>query len=281
METVLESCSRSVTIGPEMPFVMIGERINPTGRKILRADLLEGNFDTVRADAVAQVEAGAGILDVNAGVPGADEPELLKEAVRVVQEVVDVPLSIDSSVIEALEAALPLYKGKALVNSVTGEEARMERVLPLIKKHGAAVIGLAHDDSGISMDPQQRLAAARRIVERAADHGIPAEDVIIDPLVMTVGAKPEGAVVALETVRLVRQELGNNLTCGASNVSFGLPGRVPLTAVFLTMAMSAGLPSAIMNPLAEEARMAVLAGNLLLAHDTHAAGWIGTHRPRS
>jgi 5-methyltetrahydrofolate--homocysteine methyltransferase len=249
VETVLESPTKSVVIGPDKPFVIIGERINPTGRKALAAELQEGNFDRVRADATAQVEAGAAMLDVNSGVPGADEAKLLVEMVEMVQEIVDVPISLDSSVAGALEAALPVYRGKPLVNSITGEEERLEQLLPLIKQCGAAVIGLVLDEEGPSMDPSVRFEIAKKIAGRAADHGIPPEDVIIDPVVMTVGADQQAALVTLETIRRVRQELGNNLTLGASNVSFGLPGRPVLTASFLALAMGAGLTSAIANPL--------------------------------
>lgn len=278
METVLESPSQKVVIGPDKPFVLIGERINPTGRKALAAEIQEGNFERVRADALAQVAAGAAMLDVNAGVPGANEPQLLVQVLEVVQEVSDVPVSIDSSVAEALAAALPRCEGKPLVNSVTGERERLDRILPLVEQHGAAVIGLAHDEAGPSMDPRERLRVARLIVERAAEHGIPAEDVLIDPLAMTVGADPNAARVTLETIRLVRQELGNNLTLGASNISFGLPARKFINAAFLSLAMGAGLTSAIANPLAETAKMIVLASDLLLARDPYGMAWIREHR---
>lgn len=278
METVLESPTKSIVIGPDRPFVIIGERINPTGRKALAAELQEGNFDRVRADATAQVEAGAAMLDVNSGVPGADEAALLVKMVEMVQEIVDVPLSLDSSVAGALEAALPVCQGKPLVNSVTGEEERLEQLLPLIKQRGAAVIGLALDEEGPSMDPNVRFEIAKKIVDRASDHGISPEDVIIDPLVMTVGADQQAALVTLETIRRVRQELGNNLTLGASNVSFGLPGRPVLTASFLALAMGAGLTSAIANPLSAESRLTVQACDLLLGRDPHGMTWIKAHR---
>ena len=278
METVLESASRTVTIGPEHPFVMIGERINPTGRKVLAAEMREGRMEMVRADALAQVAAGSQMLDVNAGVPGEDEPALLVAAVRAVGEVTDAPLCLDSSVVEALAAGLSAYEGKALVNSVTGEDDRLERVLPLVAKHGAAVIGMANDETGISMVPEERLAIARKIVERAADHGIKAEDVVIDPLAMTVGADPQAGRITLETMRLIRDELGVNMSCGASNVSFGLPSRPQLNAAFLPMAMLAGLTSAITNPLTFEVRKAVQAGDLLLGNDEYAASWIAAFR---
>ena len=278
METVLESASRTVTIGPEHPFVMIGERINPTGRKVLAAEMREGRMEMVRADALAQVAAGSQMLDVNAGVPGEDEPALLVAAVRAVGEVTDAPLCLDSSVVEALAAGLSAYEGKALVNSVTGEDDRLERVLPLVAKHGAAVIGMANDETGISMVPEERLVIARKIVERAADHGIKAEDIVIDPLAMTVGADPQAGRITLETMRLIRDELGVNMSCGASNVSFGLPSRPQLNAAFLPMAMLAGLTSAITNPLTFEVRKAVQAGDLLLGNDEYAASWIAAFR---
>ena len=278
METVLRSATTEVVIGPDRPFVLIGERINPTGRKLMAAELKDGNLDRVRADAIAQVEAGAALLDVNAGVPGVNEGELLVSIVRAVQESVNVPLCIDSSVIEALQVALPMCGGKPLVNSVTGEDERLAALLPLIKEHGAAVIGLAHDERGISMDPVDRFRAARHIVERAVEHGIAPEDVLIDPLAMSVGADPMAPAVALETIRLVRREMGNNLTLGASNISFGLPGRARLNAAFLSMAMEAGLSCAIANPLSEEARLALLAGDVLLGRDRFARSWIKTHR---
>jgi 5-methyltetrahydrofolate--homocysteine methyltransferase len=232
----------------------------------------------VRADAIAQVAAGAHMLDVNAGIPALDEPALLVAAIKAVSEVTDVPICIDSSIVEALEAGLSAYEGKALVNSVTAEEERMERILPLVKKHRAAVIGMANDETGISMVPEERLALARRIIERAADYGIPQEDVIIDPIAMTVAADPTCGVITLETMRLIRDELGNNMTCGASNVSFGLPDRATVNAAFLPLAMYAGLTCAITNPLVPEVRRAVLAGDLLLGHDEYATRWIASFR---
>lgn len=278
MDTVLSSRAREVVISIERPFVVIGERINPTGRKVLAAEMTQGRMDRVKADAAAQAAAGAHMLDVNAGLPLVDETELLVAAIKTVMEVTDVPICIDSSVVEALEAALAAYDGKALVNSVTGEEERLERILPLVRKHGAAVIGMANDETGISMIPEERLAIARRIVERAADHGISQADIVIDPIAMTVAAEPQAALVTLETMRLIRDELGNNMTCGASNVSFGLPDRGILNAAFLPLAMSAGLTCAITNPLIPEIRKAVLAGDLLLGRDDYAMRWIGDYR---
>ena len=262
----------------DRPFVIIGERINPTGRKVLAAEMKEGKMDRVRADAIAQAAAGAHMLDVNAGIPALDEAALLVAAIKAVVEVTDLPICIDSSIVEALEAGLTAYEGKALVNSVTAEEERMERILPLVKKHGAAVIGMANDETGITMVPQERVDLARRIIERAADHGIPQEDVIIDPIAMTVAADPTCGLITLETMRLIRDQLGNNMTCGASNVSFGLPDRATVNAAFLPLAMSAGLTCAITNPMVPEVRRAVMAGDLLLGHDEYAMRWIAAYR---
>jgi 5-methyltetrahydrofolate--homocysteine methyltransferase len=278
LETVLSSRGREVVVSIDRPFVIIGERINPTGRKVLAAEMKDGKMDRVRADAIAQAAAGAHMLDINAGIPALDEAALLVAAIKAVAEVTDVPICIDSSVIEALEAGLAAYQGKALVNSVTAEEERMARILPLVKKHGAAVIGMANDETGISMVPEERLALARRIIERAADHGIPQEDVIIDPIAMTVAADPTCGLITLETMRLIRDRLGNNMTCGASNVSFGLPDRATVNAAFLPLAMHAGLTCAITNPLVTEVRRAVLAGDLLLGHDEYAMRWIASYR---
>ena len=278
MDTILRSRSREVVISIDRPFVVIGERINPTGRRVLAAEMKEGRMDRVRADAIAQAAAGAHMLDVNAGIPAIDEPALLVAAIKAVSEVSDLPICIDSSVMEALEAALAAYEGKALVNSVTAEDERMDRILPLVKKHGAAVIGMANDETGISMVPEERLAIARRIIERAAEYGIPQEDVIIDPIAMTVAADPTCGLITLETMRLIRNDLGNNMTCGASNVSFGLPDRATVNAAFLPLAMHAGLTCAITNPLVPEVRRAVLAGDLLLGHDEYAMRWIASYR---
>jgi 5-methyltetrahydrofolate--homocysteine methyltransferase len=278
METLLSSRSRQVVVSRDGPFVIIGERINPTGRKVLAAEMKAGVMDRVRADAMAQARAGAHMLDVNAGIPAADEPALLVAAIKAVSEVSDLPICIDSSVIEALEAGLAAYQGKALVNSVTAEVERMDRILPLVKKYGAAVIGMANDENGISMVPEERLALARKIVERARHHGIPQEDVIIDPIAMTVAADPTCGLITLETMRLIRDRLGNNMTCGASNVSFGLPDRATVNAAFLPLAMDSGLTCAITNPLVPEVRRAVLAGDLLLGHDEYAMRWIAHYR---
>ena len=278
METILRSRSREIVISGDRPFVMIGERINPTGRKVLAAEMKAGVMDRVRSDAIAQVEAGAQMLDVNAGVPLVDEPALLVATIKAVSEVTDVPICIDSSVIEALEAALAAYEGKALVNSVTAEDERMDRILPVVKKYGAAVIGMSNDETGITMIPQERVEIARRIIKRAKYYGIPAEDVIIDPIAMTVAADPQAGLVTLETMRLIKEQLGNNMICGASNVSFGLPDRHILNAAFFPVAMHAGLTCAITNPLVPEVRKAVQASDLLLGHDEYAMNWISAFR---
>jgi 5-methyltetrahydrofolate--homocysteine methyltransferase len=279
MDTVLRSRSKTVTIGSEQPFCIIGERINPTGRKVFAEQLRGGDLSTVVVDALAQERAGADVLDVNAGIPLVDEPELLQAMLRTVQETVDLPICIDSSVIEALEAGLSVYEGRALVNSVTAEEDRLQEILPLVAHHGAAVIGLANDETGIPETPQKRLECARRIVEAAQDHGIAVEDVVIDPLAMTVGADTEAVTTTLRTISLIRDELGVNMCLGASNVSFGLPRRHVLNAAFLPMAMAAGLTSAIMST-AEVCVEAVRGADLLLGHDPWGASWISAHRAR-
>jgi 5-methyltetrahydrofolate--homocysteine methyltransferase len=279
MDTVLRSRSGSVTIGAAQPFCVIGERINPTGRKKFAEELRGGDLSTVTVDALAQVQAGANMLDVNAGIPLVDEPDLLKAMLRTVQDAVDVPICIDSSVIEALEAGLSVYEGRALVNSVTAEDERLDEILPLVARHGAAVIGLANDETGIPETPQKRLECARKIVSAANDHGIATADVIIDPLAMTVGADTEAVTTTLATISLIRDELGVNMCLGASNVSFGLPDRHVLNAGFLPMAMAAGLTSAIMST-ARVCVDAVRAADLLLGHDPWGSSWIAAHRAR-
>ncbi|BAM00019.1 MULTISPECIES: methyltetrahydrofolate--corrinoid methyltransferase [Caldilinea] len=278
METVVSSRTKEVRIGPDLPFVIIGERINPTGRKKLAAEMAAGDFSRVISDALAQVEAGAHMLDVNAGIPLADEPAILAEAIKVVQSVVDVPLAIDSSIVKALESGLAVYQGKALVNSVTGEEERLEAVLPLVKKYGAAVIGISNDETGISENPEVRLAVAKKIIERAQDHGIPREDILIDPLVMPIGAMRYAGRQVFEIVRRCRDELKVNTCCGASNISFGLPNRGPLNATFLAMAIGAGLTSAITNPLEEHIRIAIKAADVLTGNDENCMNWILSNR---
>ena len=278
METIISSKTKTVIIGPERPFTIIGERINPTGRKALAREMAAGNYDRVISDALAQVAAGAHILDVNAGIPMADEPAIMAKAIQIVQSVTDVPISIDSSVVAALERGLQTYEGKALVNSVTGEDERLEAVLPLIKKYGAAVIGISNDETGISQDPDVRFAVAKKIVERAMDHGIPKEDVIIDPLVMPIGAVRYAGRQVLHILRRCRQELGVNTTCGASNVSFGLPARVGINSAFLAMTIGGGLTSAITNPLETEMKQAIMAADVLTGNDENCTNWIRANR---
>jgi 5-methyltetrahydrofolate--homocysteine methyltransferase len=279
--TVVSGPGGEVAIGDDHPFRIIGERINPTGRARLTEELQAMDMTTVRRDAVAQVRAGAALLDLNAGIPGFDEPAMLSAVVKVVHEVVNVPLCIDSSTPEALEAAVPLAQGKVLINSVTAETSSLERLLPLVKRFGAAVIGMANDESGVSMDPQVRLAAACRIVEAAADHGIPREDVIVDPLTMPIGAAANAATSMFETVGLIREELGVNVSCGASNISFGMPDRQGIDAAFLTMAAMAGMNAAITNPAHAPVRTALLASDLLLGRDGFGSVWIAEHRAKA
>ncbi len=276
--TVISSATREVVIGDDLPFVIIGERINPTGRKLLAEEMRNGDYSRVERDVLAQIEAGAHMLDVNAGIPLADEPAIIAHTIRLVQSLTDLPLSIDSSVMDALEAGLSVYRGKALVNSVTGEEERMERVLPLVRKYGAAVVAISNDDTGISLDPDVRFAVAKRIVERAADHGIPREDVVVDPLVMPIGAMRTAGRQVFALLSRLRDELKVNTTCGASNVSFGLPAREGINSAFLSMAISNGLTSAITNPLLPEVRATIMAADVLMGNDADAAAWIAAHR---
>ncbi len=277
-DTVLSSPTREVVIGFDRPFVLIGERINPTGRHLLAEEMKAGDFSRVKADALRQVEAGAQMLDVNAGIPLADEPAMLAQAINLVQSLTDVPLSIDSSIVEALEAGLTAYQGKPLVNSVTGEDEVLERVLPLVAKHGAAVVAISNDETGISENPDVRFDVAKKIVGRAADHGIPAADVVVDPLVMPIGAMATAGRQVFHLVRRLRDELGVNTTCGASNISFGLPNRAGISAAFLAMAIGAGMTSAITNPLEAEIRQAILAADVLNGNDPNCVTWIKTYR---
>jgi len=279
MDTVLQSRSKTVVIGSDKPFCIIGERINPTGRKAFQAQLQAGDLSQIEPDVAEQVAGGADMLDVNVGDPLADEVGLMRGAIGLIQGLTDLPLVIDSSVIEALEAGLGAYEGKALVNSVTAEDDRLEAILPLVAKHGAAVIALPNDDE-IPMDPERRLELARKIVSVAGDHGIPPEDVVIDPLAMPVGAEPRAVTLFIETVRLIRDDLGVNMTCGASNTSFGLPGRHVLGAGFLGIAASHGLTSAIMDARAPVCVEAVRAADFLLGHDEWGARWIAAHRAK-
>jgi 5-methyltetrahydrofolate--homocysteine methyltransferase len=247
----------------------------------MAAEMAAWNFDRVRSDALAQVEAGAQMLDVNAGIPLADEPAILAEAVRIVQSVVDVPLSIDSSIVAALEAGLSAYQGKALVNSVTGEDERLEAVLPLVKQYGAAVIGITNDETGISEDPADRFAIARKIVERAESYGIPRQDVLIDPLAMPIGAVRMAGVTLFTLVRRVREELGVNTVCGASNISFGLPERGTLNSTFVAMAIASGMTCAITNPLEENIRKTVLAADVFMGVDENCMAWLKAQRAKA
>ncbi|WP_372802775.1 methyltetrahydrofolate cobalamin methyltransferase [Paracoccus seriniphilus] len=279
--TVLQSATKTATIGFDEPFCVIGERINPTGRKKLAAELEAGDFSTVERDAVLQVACGAMVLDVNAGVvynsnpdPNITEPPLMRRVIELVQGLVDVPLCIDSSVPAALEAGLETAQGRPLVNSVTGEEDRLETVLPLIKKYDVPVVAISNDDTGISEDPDVRFAVARKIVQRAADFGIPAHDIVVDPLVMPVGAMATAGRQVFSLVRRLREELGVNTTCGASNISFGLPHRHGVNAAFLPMAIGAGMTSAIMNPVRMVEMEAIRAANLLMDHDPNGGEWI-------
>jgi 5-methyltetrahydrofolate--homocysteine methyltransferase len=279
MHTVLTSPSREVVIGPDQPFCIIGERINPTGRKAFAEALRTGDLSEIVRDVEDQVAMGAHVLDVNMGVPLTDEAELLSRAIVLVQEHTDLPLCIDSSVVEALEAGLAVYEGKALVNSVTCEEERLERVLPLVKQHGAAVICLTNDETGIPQTAAERLEICKRLVD--AVHGrfeIPLEDMVIDPLAMTAGADPQAVVTTLETIALIRAELGLNTTLGASNTSFGLPGRHALNAAFLAIASYAGLTSAIMDARTAQTVDACRAADLLLGRDEWGTSWIAAHR---
>jgi 5-methyltetrahydrofolate--homocysteine methyltransferase len=277
-DTVISSATKEVVIGFERPFVLIGERINPTGRKLLAAEMAAGDYSRVQADALAQVAAGANMLDVNAGIPLADEPRILAETIQLVQSLTDVPLSIDSSIVDALEAGLKVYKGKALLNSVTGEEERLASVLPLVKKYGAAVVAISNDETGISEDPDQRFEVAKKIVHRARDFGIPYSDIVVDPLVMPVGALNQAGRSVFHLIRRLREELKVNTTCGASNFSFGLPNRHGLNAAFLSMLIGAGMTSAITNPLHAEEMTAVLGADVAMGHDMNCARWIQKFR---
>ncbi len=284
--TIVQSKTRTAIIGFDQPFCVIGERINPTGRKILAAQMELGDFSTVEKDALEQVACGATMLDVNAGVvfnsnpnPNITEPPLLCAVVKLVQSLVDVPLCIDSSVTAALEAALQICEGRPLINSVTGELEKLEAILPLIKKYNVPVVAISNDETGISMDPDVRYAVARKIVEHAADYGIPAHDIVVDPLVMPVGALGDAGRQVFALVRRLREELGVNTTCGASNISFGLPNRHGINAAFLPMAIASGMTSAIMNPVRPQEMEAIRAANFLMNNDAHGAQWIKHNRP--
>ena len=277
-KTLVSSATKEVVIGFDQPFVMIGERINPTGRKLLSEEMSKGDFSRVEQDTLAQVAAGAHMLDVNAGIPLADEPKILADTIKLVQSLTDVPLSIDSSIVAALQAGLEVYQGKALLNSVTGEDERLETVLPLVKKYSCAVVAISNDETGISENPDVRFAVAKKIVERAKDYGIPSSDIVVDPLVMPIGALNSAGMQVIKLVRRLQEELKVNTTCGASNVSFGLPNRNGINSAFLTMAIASGLTSAITNPLHESVMQSVLGADVMMGNDPNCVRWIKRYR---
>ena len=278
MHTVLSSPGKTVTIGHDQPFCIIGERINPTGRKKFQLQLRAGDLSAIEKDVFTQIAGGANVLDVNMGVPLTDEPALLSKAITLIQSITDTPICIDSSIVEALQAGLEAYQGKALVNSVTGEDERMELILPLIKKHGAAIIALPNDETGIPATAAERMVITEKIVRSVEKHGIPLEDLVIDPLAMTVGADPEAVKITLETIYLIREKWGLNMTLGASNISFGLPYRHALNAAFLPAAMSHGLTSAVMDARTPLIVESVRAADLLLGLDPWGSNWITRFR---
>ena len=277
-KTVISSATKEVVIGFDQPFVIIGERINPTGRKLLSEEMSKGDLRRVEQDTHAQVAAGAHMLDVNAGIPLADEPKILADTIKLVQSLTDLPLSIDSSIVAALQAGLEVYQGKALLNSVTGEEERLESVLPLVKKYGCAVVAISNDETGISEDPDIRFKVAKKIVDRAKDYGIPSSDIVVDPLVMPIGALNSAGMQVIKLVRRLQEELKVNTTCGASNVSFGLPNRNGINAAFLTMAIASGLTSAITNPLHDSVMQAVMGADVMMGNDPNCVRWIKKYR---
>ena len=277
-QTIISSKTKEIIIGPDQPFVIIGERINPTNRKLLAEEMKAGNLERVQQDAMSQINAGAQILDVNAGVPLADEPKILADSIKLIQSISDVPLCIDSSIVEALKCGLEAYQGKALLNSVTGEEERLETVLPLVKQFGCAVIGISNDDSGISEDINVRFEVAKKIVERAMDYGIPKEDILIDPLVMPIGAINDAGKQVLELIKKLQNELQVNTTCGASNLSFGLPNRHGLNTAFIATAIANGMPCAITNPLEKEIMQSIRGANVVMGHDPECSAWIMNYR---
>lgn len=277
-QTIISSKTKEIIIDPDQPFVIIGERINPTNRKLLAEEMKAGNLERVEKDAMSQINAGAQILDVNAGVPLADEPKILADSIKLIQSISDVPLCIDSSIVEALKCGLEAYQGKALLNSVTGEEERLETVLPLVKQFGCAVIGISNDDSGISEDINVRFEVAKKIVERAMDYGIPKEDILIDPLVMPIGAINDAGKQVLELIKKLQNELQVNTTCGASNLSFGLPNRHGLNTAFIAMAIANGMPCAITNPLEKEIMQSIRGANVVMGHDPECSDWIMNYR---
>jgi 5-methyltetrahydrofolate--homocysteine methyltransferase len=282
LHTVLRSSSREVVIGHDQRFCLIGERINPTGRKIFQEQLRAGDLSAIERDVKAQVEGGADVLDVNMGVPLTDEPELLAKAIRLVQTLTDLPICIDSSVVEALEAGLSVYQGRALVNSITAEDDRMAAILPLVKKYDAAIIALPNDHDEIPMEADKRLDLTAKIIRVATEeYGIAKADIVIDPLAMPIGADTSTALVTMETMRRIRDEHGVNMTCGASNTSFGMPDRHTLGAAWLPMAMTAGLTSAIMDTRTPQIVDAVKAADVFLNHDDWGMAWIAAHRAKA
>jgi 5-methyltetrahydrofolate--homocysteine methyltransferase len=281
IHTVLSSASKEVVIGHDQPFCLIGERINPTGRRLFQEQLRAGDLSAIERDVTAQVAGGATVLDINMGVPLTDEPELLKKAIKLVQSLTDLPICIDSSVVEAIEAGLSVYEGRALVNSITAEDDRMAEILPMVKHHGAAVIALPNDHDEIPMEADKRLVLTKKILDTAVDkYGLALEDIVIDPLAMPIGADPNIVRVAYETIRRIHDDFGVNMTLGASNVSFGMPGRHTIGATFLPMAMAVGLTSAIMDTRTPQIVEAVKAADLLLGHDEWGGSWIAAHRAR-
>ncbi len=278
MHTVVQSASKTVTIGHDQPFVIIGERINPTGRKKFQELLRAGDLSTIAVDVESQIKGGADMLDVNMGVPLTDEPALLSKAIKMIQGMTDMPICIDSSVIEALQAGLEAYEGKALVNSMTGEDDRMELILPLIKKHNAAIIALPNDEIGIPATAAERIVITEKIIRTVEKHGISLDNLVIDPLAMTVGADPDAVKITLETIHLIREKFGLNMTLGASNISFGLPNRHALNAAFLPAAMSHGLTCAVMDARTPAINEAVRAADLLLGMDQWGGNWITRFR---
>ena len=278
MHTIISSPTKTVTIGHDQPFCIIGERINPTGRKKFQEELRAGNLDMIKVDVEQQVAGGADVLDVNMGVPLTDEPELMRKAIKLVQSMTDLPICIDSSVIEALQAGLETYEGKALVNSITAEDERMEAILPLVKQYDAAIIALTNDETGIPMVAEERMAMVDKLVQAMDKYGIPLENLVIDPLCMTVGADPTAGTVLFETLQMIKDKYGLNTTIGASNVSFGLPNRHAANAAFLPMAMQAGLTSAVMDARTEGVVTAVRAADLMLGNDAWGGNWISRFR---
>ena len=282
LETVLRSATKEVVIGHGRRFCLIGERINPTGRRIFQEQLRAGDLSAIERDVKAQVEGGADVLDINMGVPLTDEAELLAKAITMVQELTDLPICIDSSVVEALEAGLSVYQGRALVNSITAEDDRMAAILPLVKKYDAAIIALPNDHDEIPMEAEKRIRLTQKIIDVATtEYGIAQADIVIDPLAMPIGADTTTSLVTLDTMRQIKERFGVNMTCGASNVSFGMPDRHTLGAAYLPMAMTAGLTSAIMDTRTPQIVDAVKAADLVLGHDEWGMAWIAAHRART